>query len=58
MRTAYKMLALVAADVAVEAMVVVWAIAQLGKWMDWGHSTRVPRTPSQHPDTTTRGTGS
>jgi hypothetical protein len=37
MRTAYKVLAyLVAADVAVQAMVMVWAIAGLGKWVDSG----------------------
>jgi hypothetical protein len=37
MRTAYKVLAyLVAAEVAVQAMVVVWAIAGLGKWVDGG----------------------
>jgi hypothetical protein len=37
MRTAYKVLAyLVAAEVAVQAMVIVWAIAGLGKWVDGG----------------------
>jgi hypothetical protein len=37
MRTAYKVLAyVVAAEVAVQAMVVVWAIAGLGKWVDGG----------------------
>jgi hypothetical protein len=37
MRTAYKVLAyLVAAEVAVQAMVMVWAIAGLGKWVDAG----------------------
>jgi hypothetical protein len=37
MRTAYKVLAyLVAAGVAVQAMVMVWAIAGLGKWVDGG----------------------
>jgi hypothetical protein len=37
MRTAYKVLAyLVAAEVAVQAMVMVWAIAGLGKWVDGG----------------------
>jgi hypothetical protein len=37
MRTAYKVLAyLVAAEVAVQAMVMVWAIAGLGKWVDSG----------------------
>ena len=37
MRTAYKVLAyLVAADVAVQAMVMVWAIAGLVKWVDGG----------------------
>jgi hypothetical protein len=37
MRTAYKALAyLVAAEVAVQAMVMVWAIAGLGKWVDGG----------------------
>jgi hypothetical protein len=37
MRTAYKVLAyLVAAEVAVQAMVIVWAIAGLGKWVDSG----------------------
>jgi hypothetical protein len=35
MRTAYKVLAyLVAAEVAVQAMVMVWGIAGLGKWVD------------------------
>ena len=37
MRTAYKVLAyLLAAEVAVQAMVMVWAIAGLGKWVDGG----------------------
>jgi hypothetical protein len=37
MRTAYKVLAyLVAAEVAVQAMVMVWGIAGLGKWVDAG----------------------
>ena len=37
MRTAYKVLAyLVAAEVAVQAMVIVWAIAGLSKWVDGG----------------------
>jgi hypothetical protein len=37
MRTTYKVLAyLVAAEVAVQAMVMVWAIAGLGKWVDGG----------------------
>ena len=37
MRTAYKVLAyLVAAEVAVQAMVMVWAIAGLTKWVDGG----------------------
>jgi uncharacterized membrane protein YtjA (UPF0391 family) len=37
MRTAYKVLAyLVAAEVAVQAMVAVWAIAGLSKWIDGG----------------------
>jgi hypothetical protein len=37
MRTAYKVLAyLVAAEVAVQAMVMVWAIAGLGKWVEGG----------------------
>ena len=37
MRTAYKVLAyLVAAEVAVQAMVMVWAIAGLGKWIVGG----------------------
>ena len=37
MRTAYKVLAyLVAAEVAVQAMVIVWGIAGLGKWVDGG----------------------
>jgi hypothetical protein len=37
MRIAYKVLAyLVAAEVAVQAMVVVWFIAGLGKWLDSG----------------------
>jgi hypothetical protein len=37
MRTAYKVLAyLVAAEVAVQAMVVVWFIAGLGKWVEGG----------------------
>jgi hypothetical protein len=37
MRTAYKVLAyLVAAEVAVQAMVMVWAIAGLSKWVDGG----------------------
>ena len=37
MRTAYKVLAyLVAAEVAVQAMVIVWTIAGLGKWVDSG----------------------
>jgi hypothetical protein len=37
MKTAYKVLAyLVAAEVAVQAMVMVWAIAGLGKWVDGG----------------------
>jgi hypothetical protein len=36
-RTAYKVLAyLVAAEVAVQAIVMVWAIAGLGKWVDGG----------------------
>jgi hypothetical protein len=37
MRTAYKVLGyLVAAEVAVQAMVMVWAIAGLSKWVDGG----------------------
>ena len=37
MRTAYKVLAyLVAAEVAVQAMVIVWFIAGLGKWIEGG----------------------
>jgi hypothetical protein len=37
MRTAYKVFAyLVAAEVAVQAMVMVWGIAGLGKWVDGG----------------------
>jgi hypothetical protein len=37
MRTAYKVLAyLVAAEVAVQAMVMVWAVAGLGKWVEGG----------------------
>jgi hypothetical protein len=37
MRAAYKVLAyLVAAEVAVQAMVMVWGIAGLGKWVDGG----------------------
>ena len=37
MRIAYKVLAyLVAAEVAVQAMVMVWAIAGLGRWIDGG----------------------
>ena len=37
MRTAYKVLAyIVAAEVAVQAMVMVWAIAGLGVWVDGG----------------------
>src|SRR5215207_9748131 len=37
MRTAYKVLAyIVAAEVAVQAMVMVWAIAGLGVWVDSG----------------------
>ena len=37
MRTAYKVLAyLVAAEVAIQAMVMVWAIAGLGVWVDGG----------------------
>ena len=37
MRTAYKVLAyLVAAEVAVQAMLMVWAIAGLGKWVQGG----------------------
>ena len=37
MRIAYKVLAyLVAAEVAVQAMVMVWFIAGLGKWVDSG----------------------
>jgi hypothetical protein len=37
MRTAYKVLAyLVAGEVAVQAMFMVWAIAGLGKWVDGG----------------------
>ena len=37
MRTAYKVLAyLVAAEVAVQAMVIVWGIAGLSKWVDGG----------------------
>ena len=37
MRTAYKVLAyLVAAEVAVQGMVMVWAIAGLGKWVNGG----------------------
>jgi len=37
MRTAHKVLAyLVAVEVAVQAMVMVWAIAGLGKWVDSG----------------------
>src|SRR4029434_9554570 len=37
MRTAYKVLAyIVAAEVAIQAMVMVWAIAGLGVWVDHG----------------------
>jgi hypothetical protein len=37
MRTAYKVLAYaVAAEVAVQAMLIVWGIAGLGKWVDGG----------------------
>ena len=37
MKTAYRVLAyLVAAEVAVQAMVMVWAVAGLGKWVDGG----------------------
>ena len=37
MKTAYKVLAyLVAAEVAIQAMAMVWAIAGLGKWVDGG----------------------
>jgi hypothetical protein len=37
MRTAYKVLAyVVAAEVAIQAMVMVWAIAGLGKWVQGG----------------------
>jgi uncharacterized membrane protein YtjA (UPF0391 family) len=37
MRTAYKVLAyLVAAEVVIQAMAMVWAIAGLGKWVDSG----------------------
>ena len=37
MRTAYKVLAyLVAAEVAVQAMVMVWFMAGLGKWVEGG----------------------
>ena len=37
MRTAYKVLAyIVAAEVAIQAMVMVWAIAGLGVWVDNG----------------------
>ena len=37
MRTAYKVLAyLVAAEVAIQSMVMVWAIAGLAKWVDGG----------------------
>jgi hypothetical protein len=37
MRTAYKVLAyLAAAEVAVQAMVMVWAVAGLGKWVEGG----------------------
>ena len=37
MRTAYKVLAyLVAVEVAIQAMAVVWAVAGLGKWVDGG----------------------
>ena len=37
MRTAYKVLAyLVAAEVAIQAVVMVWGIAGLGKWVDGG----------------------
>ena len=37
MRTAYKVLAyLMAAEVAIQAMVMVWAIAGLAKWVDGG----------------------
>jgi hypothetical protein len=37
MRTAYKVLAyVVAAEVAIQAMVMVWAIAGLGKWVAGG----------------------
>ena len=37
MRIAYKLLAyLVAAEVAIQAMVMVWAVAGLGKWVDEG----------------------
>jgi hypothetical protein len=37
MRTAYKVLAyIVAAEVAIQAMVMVWAIAGLGVWVDGG----------------------
>ena len=36
-RIAYKVLAyLVAAEVAIQAIVMVWAIAGLGKWVDSG----------------------
>ena len=37
MRTAYKVLAyVIAAEVAVQALVMVWAVAGLGKWVDSG----------------------
>jgi hypothetical protein len=37
MRTAYRVLAyLVAAEVTIQAMVMVWAVAGLGKWVDGG----------------------
>jgi hypothetical protein len=37
MRTAYKVLAyVVAAEVAIQAMVIVWGIAGLGRWVDGG----------------------
>ena len=37
MKTAYKVLAyLVAAEVAIQAMAMVWAIGGVGKWVDGG----------------------
>ena len=50
MRTAYKVLAyLVAAEVAVQGMVMVWAIAGLGKWVNGGGVIRQVR-PRKHRD--------